>query len=86
MGNSKPIQNIRCGGIQIAVWENDTKKGPMRSVTIDKSYKEGTEWKTTKNFKDSDLPKIIIGLEEVLRTLYLKVDITPETKDADVFE
>ena len=80
--SSKPIQNIRVGGIQIAVWENETEKGTMRSITIDKSYKAGAEWKTTKNFKDSDLPKIIIGLNEVLRTLYLKVDVVLETKDA----
>jgi len=79
--SSKPIHNIRVGGIQIAVWENETEKGKMRSITIDKSYKAGAEWKRTKSFKDSDLPKIIMGLEEVLRTLYLKVDIIPETKD-----
>jgi len=81
MASGKPIQNIRCGGVQIAVWENDTGKGKMRSITLDKSYKEGNEWKRTKSFKVADLPKIIIGLEEVLRSEYLKVDIVPETKD-----
>ena len=77
---SKPVQNIRCGGIQIAVWENETDKGTMRSITIDKSYKAGSEWKTTKNYKIQDLQKIIIGLTEVLRNEFLKVDIVPETK------
>ncbi len=84
--SSKPVQNIRCGGVQIAVWENDTEKGKMRSITIDKSYKTGAEWKRTKSFKMQDLPKIRMGLQEVLKTEYLKVDsvpetIVPETKD-----
>ena len=76
----KPEQTVRVGGIQISVWANETSKGTMRSITIDKSYKQGSEWKRTKSYKDTDLPKIIIGLNEVLKSLYLKPEVIDPPK------
>ena len=80
---AKPEHSVRVGGIQIAVWTNETTKGVMRSVTIDKSYKDlKGEWQRTKSYKDSDLPKIVLGLQEVMKKLWLKGEvIEPETKD-----
>ena len=74
---SAPEKTIKIGGIQIAVWSNETAKGTFQSVTIDKSYKDGETWKRTKSFKPVDLVKIQLGLTEVLRYLYLKEVITP---------
>lgn len=82
MSTGKPLHSVRAGGIQIAVWQNDTAKGPMNSITIDKSYKDAKgEWQRTKNFKDSDLPKIVLGLNEVMRFLFLKDDKGSESKE-----
>lgn len=72
-----PEKTIRVGGIQIAVWSNETSKGTFQSITIDKSYKDGKNWKETKSFKPVDLVKIQLGLTEVLKYLYLKDVITP---------
>ena len=75
MSTGTPLKSVRVGGIQIAVWQNETKKGPMNSITIDKSYKDASgEWKRTKNFKDSDLPKIALGINKVLEFLFIKED------------
>lgn len=73
-----PEHTIRVGGIQIAVWSNETTKGTFQSITIDKSYKDGETWKRTKSFKPSDLVKLQLGLNEVLKYLYLKDVITPK--------
>lgn len=75
MASSKPEHTIRCGGIQIAVWSNDTGKGVFQSITIDKSYKDGDTWKRTKSFKPTDLVKLQLGIAKVLEYLYLKPDV-----------
>ena len=79
---AKPKHTVRCGGIQLAIWENETPKGNFQSITIDKSYKDGTEWKRTKSFKPSDLVKLQLGITKVLEYLFLKPDvITPKVSD-----
>ena len=77
---AKPEHTVRCGGIQLAIWSNETPKGNFQSITIDKSYKDGTEWKRTKSFKPADLVKLQLGISKVLEYLYLKPDvITPKS-------
>lgn len=77
-----PEKTVKVGGIQLAIWNNETSKGIFQSITIDKSYKDGDEWKRTKSFKPSDLVKLQIGLNKVLEYLYLKPDvITPEKSE-----
>ena len=81
--SSKPEHTIRCGGIQIAVWSNETPKGTFQSITIDKSYKDGETWKRTKSFKATDLIKVQIGINKVLEYLYLKPYVlTPKTDES----
>jgi len=72
MAGKAPIFTVRVGSIQFSVWENETAKGPMRSVTINKSYKDGETWKTTQSFKVQDMPLIELGLQEVMKFQYLK--------------
>lgn len=81
--SSKPEKTIRVGGIQIAVWSNETTKGTFQSITIDKSYKDGDTWKRTKSFKPADLVKLQLGISKVLEYLYLKPDvITPKVDES----
>jgi len=72
-----PEKTIRVGGIQIAVWSNETPKGNFQSITIDKSYKDDTGWKRTKSFKPTDLVKLQLGITKVLEYIYIKDTITP---------
>lgn len=83
--SSKPEKTIRVGGIQIAIWSNETSKGTFQSITIDKSYKDGETWKRTKSFKPSDLVKLQLGINKVLEYLYVKDVITPKTKESNPF-
>ena len=78
-----PEKTIRCGGIQVAIWSNETAKGTFQSITIDKSYKDGETWKRTKSYKASDLVKIQLGISKALEYLFLKPDvITPQVADS----
>ncbi len=81
--SSKPEHTIRCGGIQIAIWSNETAKGTFQSITVDKSYKEGDVWKRTKSFKPTDLVKLQLGINEVLKYLYVKDVITPKVDSCE---
>jgi len=83
MSSSKPEHVVKCGGIQIAVWSNETSKGTFQSITIDKSYKDGETWKRTKSFKPSDLVKVQLGITEILKYLYVKDVITPQADKSD---
>ena len=74
-----PEHTVKIGGIQIAIWTNETDKGVRHSITIDKSYKSGDEWKRTKSFSPNDLVKVQLGLNKVLEYLYIKDVITPKT-------
>jgi len=79
--SSKPEHTVRVGGIQIAIWSNDTGKGVFQSITIDKSYKDGDTWKRTKSFKPTDLVKVQLGINKVLEYLYVKDVIMPKSDE-----
>jgi len=55
----KPVKVVRTGKISINVWENKIKDGKtFFSLTLQKSYKVGEEWKNVNSFNKSDLPEI----------------------------
>ena len=51
----QPIQTLRAGRIQAAIWENHSDKGPFYNVTVSRSYKEGDNWKSSDSFGRDDL-------------------------------
>ena len=85
MASSRPEHTVKVGGIQLALWANDTGKGVFHSITIDKSYKDGETWKRTKSFKPSDLIKLQLGLNKVLEYLYLKPDVIVPKQESGSF-
>jgi len=83
MAATTPEKTVKVGGIQLAIWSNETTKGTFQSITIDKSYKDGETWKKTKSLKPTDLIKVQIGINKVLEYLYLKPDVIIPKKDDD---
>lgn len=81
---SAPEKTVKVGGIQIAIWSNETAKGTFQSITIDKSYKDGENWKRTKSYKPADLVKIQLGINKALEYLFIKDVITPKTEETNV--
>jgi len=73
---SKPVDSISiptAGGsfINAAIWENEVEQGDQSftacSVTIEKRYHDGKEWKTAKSFKASELLQVAYAAEEAYR-------------------
>ncbi len=70
-----PRARFKAGGIQVAIWDNASKDGQIfQTVSIDRSYKAGEEWKSTKSFRANDLPKAILALEKAYEYLSLRQD------------
>lgn len=68
-----PIAKFRAGGIHVAIWANAGKDGlSYQTVSIDKNYKVGDEWRTTKSFRANELPKVILALQKAYEYLALK--------------
>jgi len=55
MEKKKPVQTLREGRVRASIWENESKNGPFLSVTFDRTYKEGEEFKSSYSFSYSDL-------------------------------
>lgn len=63
--NNRPVQEIRLGRVKAAVWENETRSGMRFSVTVQRIYKDGDEWKTSDSFGRDDLPLLAKVLDRV---------------------
>jgi hypothetical protein len=59
---NKPLHKLRQGQISLTIWENSKKvddaERKWNSFNLEKSYKDGEEWKNTQNFTSDDLLKI----------------------------
>lgn len=52
---NKPIHRIRLGAVAASVFANDTKDSTYYNVAIERSYRNGEDWKHTKSFGRDDL-------------------------------
>lgn len=55
MTTKKPVARVRMGLIQAAIWSNDTDKGGLYNVTLERSYKVEDQWKSSTSFGRDDL-------------------------------
>ena len=78
-GNSKPIAKFSSGQIHVAVWENSSRQGEAyNTVTVEKRYKVGEEWRSSKSFRPNELPKLIFALQQA--NSHFSADENPESK------
>ena len=69
----KPVQQFKVCGIQVAIWRNESKEcQEFSSISMDKRYKIGEEWRSTTSLKASDLPKAILALQKAYEFLSVK--------------
>jgi len=77
---TKPVKVFRCGVVKAAIWTNqrviNNAVVEVHSIKIDKSYKEGDEWKRTATFTAEDLPKVSIVAMESYK--YLRVHVSDD--------
>ena len=68
-----PEKKIKVGNIQVAVWRNKSKTGDtFYSVSFEKYYKDGDDWKSTTSLNRNDIPKAILALEEAYKFLMVR--------------
>jgi hypothetical protein len=86
----KPIKVLSCGPIKAAVWCDskiiDDTMVDFHSIKIDKSYKDGDEWKNTNTFNVEDLPKVSVVAMEVYKFLRVKVSENNNVSEQNVFQ
>ncbi len=51
----KPIENIRVGNVQAAIWENQGDKGNFMTASFSRSYEKNGEWKKAYDFSPAQL-------------------------------
>jgi len=76
--SNKPVHSIRYGTVRVAIWQNE--KG-FCNVTMERSYKQGEEWKRTDSFGRDDLPKLQQALGEAYRWIFQDIK-TSQTDEA----
>ena len=79
---NKPEKKFNCGPISASIWANtkvvngETVK--FYSVTINKAYKDGEDWKYTDSFNIEDLPKVALVANEAYKYIRL---YSPESQE-----
>jgi len=73
---NKPEKKFSCGSISASIWANTKvvagEKIKIYSVTINKAYKEGEDWKYTNSFNIEDLPKVALVATEAYKYVRLR--------------
>lgn len=50
-----PITTLKDHYIKAAIWKNESEKGAFYSATIERTYKDGDEYKTSHSFSGRDV-------------------------------
>ncbi len=62
----KPVQTFRLKAISASVFENESEDGKtsFHKVSLQRSYRQGDEWKTTQSLSQDDLPIAALLLQK----------------------
>lgn len=61
--SDKPVKKFRVGNMSASVWKNDGTNNPFYTVTLQRSYKDGEDWKNTDSMGHGDLMNAMKALE-----------------------
>jgi hypothetical protein len=70
--DNRPVQTVRHRNIKAAIWRNRSDKGPMFSVTVSRSYRDGDAWKDSHSFSYDEimnLTKVLLDAHTCITTL-----------------
>ena len=83
----KPIKVFAAGGIRAAIWHNtvnrDGKEIPVFSVQIDRTYKDGEEFKRTSRFATRELPRVELVAAKAFEFLCMKGQDDGQAKEGE---
>jgi len=71
MTTTKPIDRVRLGSVNAAIWRNHSDKGHAHyNVTIERGYKDAKgDWQSTTSFSRDDL----LTLSKAAEIAYLRI-------------
>lgn len=76
MEGQKPVKEFKAGGVRAAVWENvvvqNGKEVVIPSVRIDRTYKDGVQFKRTSAFGTRDLARVQLVAAKAFEFLELR--------------
>jgi hypothetical protein len=78
MANTKPSATVRIGSIKAAIWANDNSGGRRHSVTFERLYKDGEQWKSTRSFGRDDL-LVLAKVADLAYSRILELQEQPES-------
>lgn len=61
----KPALKLKVGRVNASVFANDSEKGTWYSLTLDRVYKSGEEFKRTSSFPNSELDNLEVVVQRV---------------------
>ncbi len=73
MEKVQPETKFKAGSVTATVWQNKGEKGTYATVKLSRSYMDrDSSWKETNSFREGDIPKAELVLQEAYRYLQLK--------------
>ena len=63
MKKQPPVKKFTVGNINVSIWKNDGRKGPIFSAHFERRYKDGEEWKSSHSFLLDRLDDLIAAAE-----------------------
>lgn len=70
---TQPYHKIRVGNVTATIWKNEDKeKREYFSITLEKHYKEGENWKSSNSYMTNDLFKVKLAIDQALTKIYEK--------------
>jgi len=76
MKGNTPAKVFKAGGVRAAIWANtvdrDGNEVTVFSVQLDRSYKDGDEFRQTSRFNVNDLPKVQLVAAKAFEFLAMK--------------
>lgn len=77
----QPAAKFRAGGVTATVWRNSiTREGrevEVFSISVDRAFKQGDEFRHTSSFGANDLPKVQLVVSKAYEFVTLKSDRSP---------
>lgn len=74
---NKPIKQIKAGQIICSIWQNEPMQGReylLQSISFQRRYKVGHEWKSSSNFYANDLQKLILLAQKAQEFLFMELN------------
>jgi hypothetical protein len=63
---SQPEQTFKLGSAQASIFLNEGEQGSFRTVTVQRRYKDGEEWKSSNSFTGTQLANAIAVSQRAL--------------------